>query len=167
MSHCTGDCVQHIPSSNRLTFTTTGGNEEHTESATVLNTQNSNHPNIVAGTDGQLHKNIMCFGCSNYGHYQSHCPQASIWTTTPHDGILIYVISEAISRKSTKQLHVTSNQLTIDIFCNGALLQNIHQTAPHWTYTVIPVQEQPTWKGICQVMVQCGTTQVGLQTSYP
>ena len=71
MLHCTGDHVQHIPSGNRLTLTTNGGNEEHSESATALNTQNSNHPNVVAGMHGQVHENIRCFGCTNYGHYQS------------------------------------------------------------------------------------------------
>ena len=57
------------------------------------------------------------------------------------------------------------NQSTIDVSCNGTLLHNICQAAT--LYTVIPVQHQPTWKGICQVTVQCGTTLVGLQTSYP
>ena len=77
MSCHTGDHVQHIPSGDGLMFTTTGDNEEHTESGTVLNMQDSNHPNIVAGMVGQVHENIRCLGCNKYGHYQSHCPQAS------------------------------------------------------------------------------------------
>ena len=129
----TGDHVQHNPSSNGLTFTTTGGNEEHIESSTSLNTQDSNHPNIVAGTDCQVHENIRCFGCNNYGHYQSHCPQASSGGQQQSGeqhltmGLSLMQSAKQSQGKVPNNWVLLDNQSTIDVFCNGALLHIICQ----------------------------------------
>ena len=82
MLRCTGDRVQHIPTSDGLTFTTAGTTRTTTEHdcGTTLATQGENSHatnNIIAGTDGQIHENVKCYGCNNYGHYQSHCPQTT------------------------------------------------------------------------------------------
>ena len=61
MLQCTGDQVQHIPTSNHLTFTTTGTTRTTTEHdcGTTLATQGENSHatnNIIAGTDGRILK---------------------------------------------------------------------------------------------------------------
>ena len=78
----TGDWVQHIPTSDSLTFTTAEMTRPTTEHdfGTTLATQGENSHatnNIIAGTYGWIHEDVRCYGCNNYGHYQSHCPQTA------------------------------------------------------------------------------------------
>ena len=128
---------------------------------TVFNTQNSNHPNIVAGTDGQVHEKIKCFWCNNYGHYQSNCLQdrsgGQQQSGQKHVtiGFLFMQSAKQFQGKVPSNLVLLDNQSSIDVFCNGALLHNIHQaatpldihcnsgsTATNWTCQQNPLTHQ-------------------------
>ena len=48
------------------------GNSESECSYSRTNSTNSNE--VVAGTDGEPHQNVTCFGCQFQGHYRNMCP---------------------------------------------------------------------------------------------
>ena len=97
-----GDRVQYIPTSDGLTFTTAGTTRTITRTTTehdcgtTLATQGENSHasnNIIAGTDGRIHENVKCYGCNNYGHYQSHCPQTTDTRHVENSSSRFYLIS--------------------------------------------------------------------------
>jgi hypothetical protein len=64
---------------NSFLFTQQGrgnrGNRE--ERPTFSRTNGDNSEEIVAGTDGETHPRVTCFGCSFMGHYRDQCPYAT------------------------------------------------------------------------------------------
>ena len=138
MLQCTGDCVQYVPTSNGLTFTTAGTTRTTTEHdcGTTLATQGENSHatnNIIAGTDGRIHENVKCYGCNNYGHYQSHCPQTidTRQSAQPHL-TMGFSFMQSTTKKQQMVPHtwvLLDNQSTVDVFCNSQLLINIWKAA--------------------------------------
>ena len=134
----TRDQVQHIPTSDGLTFTTAGTTRPSTEHncGTTLTTQCENSHatnNIIAGTDGQIHENIRCYGCNNYGHYQSHCSQT---TNTRHSAQTHLTMGFSFMKSATKKQQMVphtwvllDNQSTVDVFCNSQMLINVQKAA--------------------------------------
>ena len=134
MLRCTGDWVQHIPTSNGLTFTTAGTTRTTTQHdcGTSLATQGENShatKNIIAGTDGQIHGNVRCYGCHNYGHYQSHCPQTTDTRQSAQTHLTMgFSFMQLATKKQQMVPHtwvLLGNQSTVDAFCNSQLLINI------------------------------------------
>ena len=76
--------MQYISSGEGIAFATIGQVQGASKRSTTLttggNVQQAN-PALVAGTDGQVHKHVCCFGCNQYRHYQSYCP----WATNDTD----------------------------------------------------------------------------------
>ena len=134
----TGDRVQYIPTSDGLTFTTAGTTRTTTEHdcGTTLATQGENSHatnNIIAGTDGRIHENVKCYGCNNYGHYQSHCPQTTDTRQSAQTHLTMgFSFMQSTTKKQQTVPHtwvLLDNQSTADVFCNSQLLINIRKAA--------------------------------------
>ena len=131
MLRCTGDWVQHIPTSNGLTFTTAGTTRTITEHdcGITLTTQGENSHatnNIIAGTDGWIHENVRCYGCNNYRHYQSHCPQTTNTRQSAQTHLTMgFSFMQLATKKQQTVPHtwvLLDNQSTVDVFCSSQLL---------------------------------------------
>ena len=138
MLRCTGDWVQHIPTSNGLTFTTAGTTRTITEHdcGITLTTQGENSHatnNLIAGTDGWIHENVRCYGCNNYRHYQSHCPQTTNTRQSAQTHLTMgFSFIQLATKKQQTVPHtwvLLDNQSTVDVFCNSQLLINIWKAA--------------------------------------
>ena len=159
MLQCTGDWVQHIPTSDSLTFTTAGTTRTTTQHdcGTTLATQGDNSHatnNIIAGTYGWIYENIMCYGCNNYGHYQSHCPQTTDTRQSAQTHLTMgFSFMQSATKKQQTVPHtwvLLDNQSTVDVFCNSQLLINI-------------------WKAVTSLDIRCnsGSTTTDIEGDLP
>jgi hypothetical protein len=135
----------------------------------------------VAGADGAIHAHITCYECYYKGHYAANCLTKNVTVGTQHVQVVsaAEIVNESNDNadveygctftlvKSTLHQPVTipktwlllDSQLTISIFCNQRLLDNIRPSETTLRiHTNGGTQESTRWLGMSKFLAPSGTT---------
>ena len=103
-----------------------GGGRRGTNERTF--TQDGN-TDPVPGANGVLRTDTQCHRCNRYGHAQRYCPNNDQGGNTARLFVSDSAIALAQSKTIPSSWILLDNQSTVDVFCNGGLLSEIHNVS--------------------------------------